>query len=406
MDPVLQTTISFLVALIASFWAHPRILKLAKLKEITDNPNARKLQQSPVPILGGIAVMFGILAGLLIASAFGKVDHLTAVLISASLMVYIGSLDDILGLSPVARLIIESLMALLLILSGNFIINNFHGLLGIYSIPVWVAIPLTMLTIVGVINAINLIDGVDGLCSGFCIVACLLFARILSEVGDWQWTVLALVCAGALVPFFLHNVFGKESHIYIGDGGTLLMGTILSAFVIEILHNESPACRFVEINTPDMSLIALVLSILAVPVGDCLRVMGWRIIKGESPFSADKTHLHHLFIEAKFGHIVTALTIIIFNLLVVLAWYVSYRLGATQSLQVLIVIVMGCLMTGGFYSWITFNRKRGTRLYRHFCWLGVRAHFKQTSLWIVLQKMIDAGAGEGTRTLTHKGTRS
>ena len=107
-------------------------------------------------------------------------------------------------------------------------------------------------------------------------------------------TILAVVSVGALIPFFLHNVFGKSSKMFIGDGGTLVMGTVMSVFVIAILQSGSRVAAFVD---PNVGLVPFTLAVLSVPVFDTLRVMSTRMLKGSSPFRPDKTHLHHMFID-------------------------------------------------------------------------------------------------------------
>ena len=388
MAPAWVIIISAVVAFAATLWIHPYVLELAKRKHITDDPDARKLQRSPVPVLGGLAVFFGILTGLLAALCLFDCCELFFILLAGGIMLFIGSVDDILGLSPGIRFAVEILISLLIIFGGHFVIDDFHGVLNIHQISPWVAVPLTVLTIVGIVNAINLIDGVDGLCSGFCIVASILFGCVFASSGDWSWALLAFICAGALFPFFLHNVFGSKSHIYIGDGGTLLMGTILAAFVIAVLHSGSHASQLL-VARPGLSLIAMVLAFLAEPVADCLRVMGWRLAKGLSPFKPDRTHLHHLFIDARFSHLFTTFAIIAFNLIVVGVWYLSYRLGVGKGWQVAVVIVMGLIVTQGFYAWMATERKKDSRTYRRFVWVGIHTHFKRSGFWRRMRNLMD-----------------
>ena len=387
LNPNWTALIAFVCAFAACLWIHPYILTLAKIKHITDDPDERKLQHEPVPVLGGIAVLFGILTGTLIAHCFFDCRELLVAILAGGMMLYLGSIDDSLSLSPGIRFAFEIVLTLLLISCG-MIIDDFHGLFGIHRISRWIAVPLTVVAVVGIINAINLIDGVDGLSSGLCITVCIIYCIIFAKVGDWPWAVLALVCAGALFPFFLHNIFGRTTHIYIGDGGTLLMGLMLSCFVIEVLRSGSPASQLADQNT-GLCLVAMVLATLSEPVFDCLRVMGWRMAKGLSPFMPDKTHLHHLFIEARFSHVFTSLFIILFNLLVFGVWYLSYKLGLRQGVQGLIVICMAALVTFGFYAFMAGHRKRNTRFYRHFVWFGLHTHLKRTGFWIWMRNLMD-----------------
>ena len=129
--------------------------------------------------------------------------------------------------------------ALLLIFIGGYVWNVLHGLWCLDQIPQGVSIPFTLFAAVGIINAINLIDRVDGLSSGYCILTSLLFGMMFWYVEDRTMGMLAVVAAGSLIPFFFHNVFRKSSKMFIGDGGTLVMGIVMSVFMIRILRHSS-----------------------------------------------------------------------------------------------------------------------------------------------------------------------
>ena len=241
--------IPFFIALFLVGWIHPKLVKIALLKNIVDNPDARKLQRTPVPVLGGVAVFFGVVIAIGCMSAVVDCSGLPVVIMAMMAMLYTGTMDDILNLSPSLRLLIEIVVVLLLVFVGGYCINDFHGLWGIGPISSWYAVPLTVFATVGIINAINLMDGVNGLSSGYCIMACTIFGILFHLAGEEAMTILAVVSVGALIPFFLHNVFGKSSKMFIGDGGTLVMGTVMSVFVIAILQSGSrrsrcrPECR-------------------------------------------------------------------------------------------------------------------------------------------------------------------
>ena len=294
--------IPFFIALLLVGWIHPRLVKIALLKNIVDNPDARKLQRTPVPVLGGVAVFFGVVIAIGCMSSVVDCSGLPVVIMAMMAMLYTGTMDDILSLSPGLRFVIEIVVVLLLIFVGGYCIDDFHGLWNIGRFSYWYAVPLTVVAAVGIINAINLVDGVNGLSSGYCIMACLIFGTLFFLSGEESMTILAVVSVGALIPFFLHNVFGKTSKMFIGDGGTLVMGVVMSVFVIEILQNGSRAAAYVD---PNVGLVPFTLAVLSVPVFDTLRVMSTRILKGTSPFRPDKTHLHHMFIDLGCSHVAT-----------------------------------------------------------------------------------------------------
>lgn len=338
--------IAFFSSLLAVMWIHPLVVKIAIAKNIVDNPDARKLQRVPIPVLGGCAVLFGILLGIGFTSAHSGCPSLFIIITAMTIMLYTGTMDDILSLSPRLRFVIEIMVVALLMMANNQSINNFYGLWGVDTINQWIAFPLTIFAAVGIINAINLIDGVDGLSSGYGVMAGIAFAILFALAGDISMLTLAVVTAGSLIPFFFHNVFGKTSKMFIGDGGTLVLGVVFSSFVINTLSNGSIVGKFVD---SDFGLIPFTLAVLSIPVFDTLRVMSARIMHGTSPFSPDKTHLHHLFIELGFSHAGTTVSILTLNTLIIILQLLSWQLGCSVDVQLYIVIGASLLCTVGFY---------------------------------------------------------
>lgn len=166
---VVHIIISAIASILAVQWLFAKVLRLAKQRGVMDNPGERKLQSSPVPVLGGIAVFWGLFFGLLCYLAtdflFGTVGvsidySIIPVLLGVCILLYIGALDDIIGLSPVVRLIVETIAMLGLIFGSGMCVDSFHGLWGIYEIPWIIAVPLTVFAGVGIINAYNMVDGV------------------------------------------------------------------------------------------------------------------------------------------------------------------------------------------------------------------------------------------------------
>lgn len=378
--------LSFLVAILSVHWIHPRLVRIALDKNIVDNPNARKLQCRPTPVLGGIAVFFGSVIGLGCASITCDCSELFIVVVAMMIMLYTGTMDDILDLSPALRFLIEIGTVLLLIFVGGYTLNDFHGLWGLNQIPQGVAIPLTVFAAVGIINAINLIDWVDGLSSGYCILTSLLFGVMFWYVGDRTMCMLAVVAAGSLIPFFFHNVFGKSSKMFIGDGGTLVMGIVMSVFVIRILRHGSMSEVYDAVN---IGLVPFTLAVLSVPVFDTLRVMTTRIMKRKSPFHPDKTHLHHMFIRLGCSHAATTLAILILNFFVVLCWWISYMIGCSIDVQLYIVLVLSILITSGLYNFMEWHIRHKTQFVRLLHRIGYRTHLNRTGIFFWLQKKMD-----------------
>ena len=378
--------IPFFTALLLVGWIHPRLVKIALLKNIVDNPDARKLQRTPVPVLGGVAVFFGVVIAIGCMSSVVDCSGLPVVIMAMMAMLYTGTMDDILSLSPGLRFVIEIVVVLLLIFVGGYCIDDFHGLWNIGRFSYWCAVPLTVVAAVGIINAINLVDGVNGLSSGYCIMACLIFGTLFFLAGEAPMTILAAVSVGALIPFFLHNVFGKTSKMFIGDGGTLVMGVVMSVFVIAILQNGSRVAAYVN---PNVGLVPFTLAVLSVPVFDTLRVMSTRILKGTSPFRPDKTHLHHMFIDLGCSHVATTLAILGVNMFVVLCWWALEASGFSIAVQLYAVIAVSLLVTSGLYHFMQWHICRDTRFMRAMRRLGYKTHISRTGIFFWLQEVMD-----------------
>ena len=386
MKEIHHILIPALFAFLGTLWIHPKVLKIAIMKNLVDNPDARKLQRNPVPVMGGIAVFFGILIGLCTSQTIFENANVFMLVSAMMIMLYTGTIDDIIDLTPTIRFVIEILIVLWLIVINDSSINSFWGLWGVGVIPDWVAWPLTVFAAVGIINAVNLIDGVNGLSSGFCFMASTLFAIMFYYSGNTVMCTLAVSASGAIVPFFLHNVFGKSTKMFIGDGGTLVIGTMMSMFVISILGENSLSAQYA---LKGMGLIPFTLAILAVPIFDTLRVMSTRMLHGSSPFHPDKTHLHHMFIDLGFSHVGTTVSILSLNFLIVASWFLSYKLGASVEVQLYIVLALSIMVTFVFYNFAKRQiAKQGTALV-FFEKIAKSMQFEKKGIWEFAQKTID-----------------
>lgn len=335
----------FVAAFVTTAWMHPLIVRMAKRRNMTDEPEQRKLQSEPVPVMGGMAVFFGIVIGSGAVSMFFDTQRLFIFIIALTVMMYCGMLDDMIDLSPWTRIVLELMVVAFVVRMDGMAIDSLQGVFGIGALPVWLWVPLTAVACVGIINAINLIDGVNGLSSGYCFLACICFGFVFVASKDTAMAIMAFLAAGALLPFWFHNVFGRKSKMFIGDSGTMMMGLLMSIFCLHAIGTGSLVVKY----HPHIGVVAFCLSILSVPVFDCLRVMTGRIIKGVSPFLADKSHLHHLFIEMGASHLGAATGVILLNVSNTLCWFLSYILGGGPTVQFLVVAVVGFTNTFAFY---------------------------------------------------------
>lgn len=378
MDNTSIAIIVFIVALLTSAMVFPMALRFARKHDIVDNPNARKLQRVPVPVFGGIVVYLGVLAGWLVLMLFMKSEVLSWGLVAMTIMMAIGMWDDMRDLSATLRFVIEfALVGAFIAVTGVYI-DDFHGLWGIHELTPWLAIPLSLVVGVGIINAVNLIDGVDGYSSGYGILACVCVAIAFWQVWNPVMVCLTVIVIGAIIPFFLHNVFGARSKMFIGDGGTLMLGTLMAVMIFCSLSSKF---GLEALEDKGMSLIAFTIAVACIPVFDTLRVMTMRILRGNSPFKPDKTHLHHLFIDMGFSHLGAALSILLINASVVLIWLLSWKLGASIDVQTYIVVALGFAVTFGFYKYMKNQQNGGP--------VDEEGYPQGSKVWHIAQKVGD-----------------
>ena len=397
------------VAFLVTTLAYPYVLAFARKHRIVDNPSARKLQRVPVPVMGGTAVFIGLVVAMAASYAIAPDPRMTRVFGLLAVMYLIGVWDDVKDVSAAFRFLVELVVVWMMILTLGIEINDLHGLWGLHELPDTVSVPLSLVAGVGIMNAINLIDGVDGYCSTYGVMACAAFGIIFYYAGDMTMFALAMIAIGAFIPFFFHNVFGKTSKMFLGDGGSLMLGTLLAMFVFSVLSKNSPCAHYDYTN---LSLPAVTLAILAVPVFDTLRVMIVRVAKGVSPFHPDKTHLHHLFIDMNFSHLSTSAIIVSGNVLIEVLLLLGWMAGMSIDWQTYLVIVLALAFTWCFYFFMDREHRKndgdGSRLWQRWCKRGKATNLSSTPVWKFIRRVVDSkflGAG-GLKQETAEGEAS
>jgi UDP-GlcNAc:undecaprenyl-phosphate/decaprenyl-phosphate GlcNAc-1-phosphate transferase len=350
LDLFLSLALSFTIA----FLLIPKIIQVSITKKLFDVPNHRSAAKHVVPTLGGIAIFAGFRIAQVISLNNFDVNELKYLSISVIAMLFVGLMDDLVGLPARSKFIIQLVMAIYLVILGHFRITNFHGILGINEISFITGTIFSVIAIVGIINAVNLIDGLDGLASGIGILVSLVYGTWFFIGGDYVYAITCFSLVGSLIAFFLYNVFGTTNKIFMGDTGSLILGTI---FAILTLHfNEfNPSANGLH------GLPALSLAIIIVPVIDTSRIFVIRLWQGKSPFSPDMNHIHHQVLRLTGSHLYSSLTIIAVNAMFIL---LSFSLIDTfgNNLLFFILLVLGFIFAG-IPSWILkiHNKNSGTK---------------------------------------------
>lgn len=280
---------------------------------LVDKPNHRKLHHTPVPLVGGISVFITIalvmaVCGISLRETAGNVS----VLLAAVVMLVAGAWDDKSGIRPIYRLLIQAACAYA-VASAGIRITSLYGIFGIGEIPLAMQYITTVIVITGVVNAYNLMDGVDGLLGSLVLITASVFAAIAWYLHAMEVMLLMFAVAGAVAGFLRYNFSGTGSKVFMGDAGALSLGFILVVSAIRLLNLAEGQAIAVETKT-----MLLIGSVFFVPVLDSLRVYCARLMRGTSPFEADKTHLHHLFLSLGFSHKIVSVIIAMATIFIVL----------------------------------------------------------------------------------------
>jgi UDP-N-acetylmuramyl pentapeptide phosphotransferase/UDP-N-acetylglucosamine-1-phosphate transferase len=346
--------ISFALSFTIAFLLIPKIIHVSIAKKLFDVPNHRSAAKHVVPTLGGIAIFAGFRIAQVISLDNFNVNELKYLSISIIAMLFVGLMDDLVGLPAKSKFIIQLVMAVYLVVLGHFRITNFHGILGIHEISFITGTFFSVIAIVGIINAVNLIDGIDGLASGIGILVSLVYGTWFFKEADYIYAFTCFSLVGSLIAFSLYNVFGTTNKIFMGDTGSLILGTI---FAILTLH-------FNEFNPSENGshgLPAISLAIIIVPVIDTTRIFVIRIWQGKSPFTPDMNHIHHQILRLTGSHLYSSLLIIAVNAMFIL---LSFSLVNTfgNNHMFFVLLVLGFILAG-IPSWIlkVQNKNSGTK---------------------------------------------
>lgn len=284
----------FITAFIVTLVAIPPIIKLIKKFSLYDMPGARKEHLVPIPTLGGIAIVGGMMVSLLMWFPFGNTIEQLSFFFSVIVLFAVGIMDDLKNLSAKYKFMIQAALALLIATAG-IRINSFDGLFGIYELPLSAQYSFTFLTIVGITNAFNLIDGIDGLAGGLGFMSLITLGIFLTLNHDINTALIAFALAGGILAFLYFNL--NPARIFMGDTGSLVLGFVVAVLCIRLIQVNAVVPSQVLNHAP-----VFVLGVVLIPAFDTLRVFATRIWNGKSPFVADRNHMHHLLINQGFSH--------------------------------------------------------------------------------------------------------
>jgi UDP-GlcNAc:undecaprenyl-phosphate GlcNAc-1-phosphate transferase len=314
--------IAFLVAHTIVLWSTPVVKTVGLKSGYVDIPkDNRKIHQRPMVRVGGISIFMGTFIALVAVWWLGGFAGLSphnegeiwGVILGGFAFFLIGLADDLYNLSPLSRLLMQTVVAAVAWGVGvriDFLSVPFSDLLQLG----WLSLPITVIWLVGMANAINWIDGLDGLAAGVCGISAVVLLIVTLVMQQPAAALIAAALAGGSLGFLRYNF--NPAEIFMGDGGAYFMGFTLAGVAVVGL------VKITAVTTVAVTAVLLPYLILAVPILDMSTVIISRLRRGKSPFTADKGHLHHRLLKAGVSHRLTVLFIYALTL-----WVGSLALG-------------------------------------------------------------------------------
>lgn len=335
---------TFLISTIITVLLMPIAINLACKLNFFDFPNSRKIHCDPVPRVGGIVMAFGAFLPIIVWAPMN--DFVMAVMIGSGILVIFGLVDDIREISFKTKFAGQIIAALIVVLHGGLKIESINILTHrVFILPISLSIPLSIVIIVAVTNAINLTDGLDGLAGGVSLLTFLCIGY-LSYLNQFQgFEIISVAMVGAIFGLLRYNT--HPAKVFMGDAGSQLLGFVAITLSLALTRESK------QIS------LTLVLLMLGIPVIDTLSVMVQRILKGRSPFAADKNHLHYKIMNLGFYHSESVLLLYILHACLVCMGFIFRYMPAWFLLSVY------TLFSGSVLAIIFIGERNGWKVKRY-----------------------------------------
>nr|CRH06885.1 putative Phospho-N-acetylmuramoyl-pentapeptide-transferase [Candidatus Magnetococcus massalia] len=301
---------------------------------LIDQPDGdRKLHAVATPVVGGLAMAGGLLAGLGWLALQGMMDQKAlALILSIALLALLGVLDDRLDLRVSVRFLVQGGVSLILWWGGSYLFH-FGDLLGLGLVELTPLEPLfTIICVVGVINALNMVDGMDGVAGSITLAAMIGYLILAWMAGNMLVLQVALLTIMVLLPFLFYNLrWGphQRARLFMGDAGSMVLGLLLSWCAIELTQSENP------VLSP-----SAVLWVVVIPLFDLFGSIAHRVICHRPAFTADRNHIHHLILALGLPESQVPQTMFILSLLGV-GVAINFAMGPLDSP---LPVIMFCLL--------------------------------------------------------------
>ena len=349
----IEMFLSFAMAFLITYYSVPSIITLAKLKRLYDEPNHRKEHITRIPTLGGLALFVGFFFSFVFWSVGLRIAGFNAIMAALLILFVVGIKDDLYPMPAWKKLAAQVLATLIVVIRGDIRITNLYGLLQIHDLPYWVTVVISTFAILTIMNGFNLIDGINGLAAGIGVIVLGTYAYWFYQMNDVVFVFLCLTLIGSLVAFLRYNF--STASIFMGDSGSLVLGYMISIITIRFIQES-------RIHEPNIffSIAAAVyaFNLLIIPLFDTLRVFTVRILKGRSPFTADRNHIHHTLIDIGLSHKQASLVLYATNIgFIALAMLLDHMLPREYLLVTLFVALVLSQIPFLIKMWLKANNR-------------------------------------------------
>jgi len=355
----------FIAFVMAFFIGRAIVLKLyvvAFRRRLFDPVDGRKTHLGLIPRMGGMAFLptqcciFMLVIIVLRALDIIYIDYEILVrylllIMGLGLLFITGIVDDLMGIYYTWKFGAQFAAAIFFPVSGLWI-SHLDGLFGLYIIPIWLGVPLTIFVVMFIINAFNLIDGLDGLCSGLTILACTVLGTLFFRHESWLPVIFSFITVGTLAPFFYYNVYGntkRRRRIFMGDTGSLTLGLTVAFLAISYTAGDPETVKL-------SGNLSVAFSVVIVPVFDAIRVILIRFFAGKPLFLPDKNHIHHYLMSLGFSKQAT-----LFSILSIALAFIVINMGFVRFVlnnQTIVLLLDLTLWFGGLWLLGIIRRNR------------------------------------------------
>lgn len=326
--------LAFITAFTLTYNVIPSIIRISEKKRLFDEPGERRSHTVQTPSLGGIGIFAGVLFSMVLWTPFTVFGDLQYILCAFIIIFLIGVSDDLDPLTPTNKLIGQLLAAIILVFKANIKLTSLYGILGVQVLPEWAAILLSVFSILVIINAFNLVDGINGLSGSLGTLISIVLGSWFFLTKNLDLAIVSFSLAGACIAFLKYNI--TPAKIFMGDTGSLFLGLTCSILAIQFIeiHNVLPDNNVYAINAAP----AVAIGIMILPLFDTLRVFTVRAMRGRSPMSPDRNHLHHLLLDSGLSHM-QATSVLVFTNVIFIGFALYFQHIGNMNLLLLILIL-------------------------------------------------------------------